>query len=444
MMKNLRWLCLKGRLRLALAAAVLLAAPVALRADGANETLTLRRGIAISHTLAWAPLLPSPARGYDLAAFAAQAESLRDDELLLLRRTGFDFVRLAVDPGPFVEAKGEPADTLDHVLERSVRRILAADLAVIVDFHPGDQNPDDAIRALTAGAQTPKFQAYLALLARTARLLAAVRPRRVALEIMNEPPVAAPAWQPMLDAAYTAVRREAPDLPIVLDGGLEGQAQGMMGLQTSRFERDPAALFTFHDYDPYQFTHQGAPWNDARYLADVPYPALARPIEDGISASARLVRAANLSSVQKLAAELDAEAKLGAYRRSEFGRADVLRLFDQVGRWAQDRHIPPQRILLGEFGARRTAQQDDPARAAERAQWFRDVRTAAELHQFSWAAWTYRGPGGFGLFGDEAPSEPEPAVIEALGLTVVRDGPSTAADRAERQADPGHAPVSSH
>lgn len=371
--------------------------------------------------MGWAPLLLGAPHNYDLGALAARAETLRDSELLSLRRTGFDFVRFAVDPGPFLQAQGGPRDDLDRVLKNCVTRILSADLSVIVDFHPGDQNEDYGIGALTAGSETPKFRAYLTLLARTARLLENIHSRRVALEIINEPALSVAAWQPMLDAAYTTTRLAAPDLRIVLDGGLGGQPQGMMGLQTSHFENDPATVFTFHYYDPYQFTHQGAPWNAARYLADVPYPATARPIEDSIHASAELIDATNLSSAQKLAAKLNAEIQLQSYRRSEFDRENVFSQFDEIGRWAQDHNIPAQRMLLGEFGARKTAQQDGGERAAERANWLRDVRTAAERQRFSWSVWAYRG-GGFGLFGDEAVTLPELGVIDALGLTAAANG----------------------
>jgi endoglucanase len=407
------------------AVATLLTVSSAPWAEDNKDRIPFRRGIGISHVMGWAPLSPSLSHGYDLGAFVARAASLSDDELLSLRRTGFDFVRLAVDPGPFLQTQGAPRDELDQVLKDRVTRILSVDLSVIVDFHPGDQNEDYGTRALTVGSQTPKFQAYLTLLARTARLLDNIQSRRVALEIMNEPELAAAAWQPMLDAAYAAIRRAAPDLLVVLDGGLDGQPQGMMGLQTSLFENDPAAIFTFHYYDPYQFTHQGAAWNAARYLADVPYPALARPIEDSIRASAELIDTTDLSSAQKWAAKSDAEIRLQSYRRSEFGRENVVSLFNEIGRWAQDHHIPPQRILLGEFGARKTASQDDGGHAIERANWFRDVRTAAELHQFSWAAWAYRGPGGFGLFGDASLTAPEPAVIDALGLAITHNGALT-------------------
>ena len=70
--------------------------------------------------------------------------------------------------------------------------------------------------------------------------------------------------------------------------------------------------------------------------------------------------------------------------------------------------------MLGEFGARQTALQLSGARANERAQWFRDVRQAAEAQNFGWAAWVYRGP-GFGL-APEPGTDLDANVADALGL----------------------------
>jgi hypothetical protein len=406
---------------LAVVAAALLLAASAAHADGGADSTAFRRGIGIAHTWGWAPLEPPPSRSYDIKSLMARAQSMSDDELHRLRQTGFDFVRLAVDPGPFLQAQGGQRDDLDRILIRSVTQILSADLSVIVDFHPADQNPDYGSPQLTAGANTAKFQAYLKLLAHTAHLLADLHSHRIALEIMNEPALPAAEWQPLLDAAYAAIRREAPNLLVVLDGGLEGMPQGMMALRTSEFEQDPAVLFTFHYYDPYQFTHQGASWNAARYLADVPYPALARPVEDSQQASARAIDAMTLSTANKWTARLDARYRLERYRQSAFGRENVLSAFNEIGRWAEQNHIPARRILLGEFGARRTTLPDGSERTAERAQWFRDVREATEAHEFIWAAWVYRGTGGFALFEGDAGEESEPAVIEALGLTANRN-----------------------
>src|SRR5713226_6663248 len=57
-----------------------------------------RRGIAIAHDLAWAAVEPAPSRSFVFPPFADSARHL-DKELKTLHRTGFDFIRLAVDPG---------------------------------------------------------------------------------------------------------------------------------------------------------------------------------------------------------------------------------------------------------------------------------------------------------------------------------------------------------
>ena len=252
------------------------------------------------------------------------------------------------------------------------------------------------------------------MLARTAALLDRLQSRNVALEIMNEPPVTPPRWQPMLEAAYKAVRGRAPRLLLVLDGGDEGSAEGTLAL--GQFGNDAAALLSFHYYDPYQFTHQGAPWVAARYLADVPYPALARPLQQSLEASAAFIARADLAPAQKAPAMQDARQRLESYRRSSFDRGTIAQSFDRIANWARDHRVPQNRIFLGEFGTRRHDGQVGGARDAERARWLRDVREEAEAHGFIWAAWVYRGEGGFSLVRDEESAELDPAAIEALGL----------------------------
>jgi hypothetical protein len=129
-----------------------------------------RRGIGISHVMAWAPLDPAPSKSFAFPAFA-YPETAFARELNALRRTGFDFVRFAVDPGPFLQWQGMRRDDLDRMLIDRVRLILASDLSVIVDFHPSDMHGDYLAGKIAAGADTPLFRDYLRLLARTAALL---------------------------------------------------------------------------------------------------------------------------------------------------------------------------------------------------------------------------------------------------------------------------------
>jgi endoglucanase len=382
-------------------------------AEYASPSMGFRRGIAVSHVMGWAPLKPAPPRDFVFPPFENSVGTF-GSELKSIRRTGFDFVRLAVDPGPFLQFQGSQRDYLDDMLMDRVKLILSSGLSVVVDFHPSDLHPDYTAMALTHRLDAPIFQAYMRLLGRTATLLDRLQSDRVALEIMNEPPVTPGQWQPMLDAAYNGIRERAPHLLLILDGGDEGSAEGTIAL--GKFSNDPATLLSFHYYDPYQFTHQAAPWVAARYLADVPYPALARPLQDSLKASAALIAASDIPSSQKSLAALDARQRLEAYRRSSFDRSTIAKNFDRITRWARDLRMSSSRIILGEFGTRKQDGLLGAMRNAERARWIRDVREEAEARGFVWAAWVYRGTGGFSLLRNEQGTDLDPAVIEALGL----------------------------
>ncbi len=388
----------------------------AAQADSVGTGTSFRRGIGISHAMAWARI-DGVTRDFAFPPFPEPANALTRDELQTLRRIGFDFVRLAVDPGPFLQFQGRRRDALDDILLDCVTRILKARLSVVVDFHPSDLHPDYTARGLTAGLDTPLYQSYLQMLERTARLLDRLHSDKVAIELMNEPPRRPDVWQPMLEAAYAATRRGSTNLLVVLEGGQEASAAALLAVRTAVFAQDPAVLFSFHYYDPYQFTHQGASWNDARYLADVPYPALARSAAESLEATAGAIGETNLAEDQKSSAYRDAQNRLESYRRSGFDGNAIAKSFEQIANWARSQGVAPDRVLLGEFGAKKTNLQFSGSRAAERAQWFHDVREQAEAHGFGWAVWAYRGGGGFALARGETSDDIEPGIAQALGLT---------------------------
>ncbi len=406
-MKRASWVGL-----LALGAA--LAITAASRAAATQPDARFDRGIAVT-AMAWAAVEPD-AKAFTFPPFVGPSYALRPDELQALRRTGFDFVRLAVDPGPFLQFHGTRRAAVDRMLAERVQLILASGLGVIVDFHPSDMHPDYTAQALTAGLQTPLFESYLQLLCDTAALLGQLHSKRVALELMNEPPIAPGLWQPMLEAAYAAARAGSSDLPLILEGGDEASAAALMKMKTTPFVADPAVRFALHYYDPYQFTHQGAAWNAARYLADVPYPARVRPLDDSLTASAAMIAASILSAPERSLAYKDAQTRLEVYRAAGFDAGTIAKAFARIADWARSQGIPPDRIMLGEFGARQTALQLAGARARERTQWFHDVSRAAEANGFGWAVWAYRSAGGFGLARSDSDDDIQPDIAEALRL----------------------------
>lgn len=383
---------------------------------GHADEAKFRRGIGISHVMMWAPLEPAPSKSFLFPPFT-YSEAAFARELKALRRTGFDFVRFAVDPGPFLQWDGPRREEITRKLLSCVRLILSHDLSVIVDFHPSDMHPDYLGARIAAGADAPLFKDHVRLLAHTAALLNALQSPRVALELMNEPPPRAAIWKPMRDAAYAAVRKAAPKLLLVLDGGEEGNLDGTITLDGYR--DDPNVLFSFHYYRPWQFTHQGMAGMAAQYLTDVPYPARARPMSESIVATAAAIAAAKLTPSQLPQVKTKARHDLESYRASSFSRSDIASDFDRVARWAREHSVPAHRVLLGEFGVMDSAQRSGAARQADRLRWLSDVREEAEARGFAWAAWVHSGSIGFSLVEREGSTELDPGVLRALGFEKV-------------------------
>jgi hypothetical protein len=218
----------------------------------------------------------------------------------------------------------------------------------------------------------------------------------------------------MLHAAYATVRRSAPKLMLVLDGGEGGNLEGTTTLDG--FPGDPNILFSFHYYRPWQFTHQGMAGMAAQYLTDVPYPARARDMQESIAASVATIAAARLSPSGKAQAQAAVRHDLDSYRASAFDRATIAADFDTVARWAREHSVPPQRVILGEFGAMNNEQRGLATRQSERMRWFSDVRAAAQARGFAWAAWVHSGSIGFSLVKHEGSTELDPGILQALGL----------------------------
>src|SRR5262249_54170032 len=136
---------------------------------------------------------------------------------------------------------------------------------------------------------------------------------------------------------------------------------------------DGNVIYTFHLYEPYAFTHQGATWIDdgVGSLGQVPYPS-------SPSAVAPLLAKVADPNGRKL---------LAAYGDERWEAVAIDRLVERAAAW-RDRYGVP--VLCTEFGVYR-----DVSPARDRFAWLRDVRTALEKRQIGWTAWEYAG--GFGV-----------------------------------------------
>jgi aryl-phospho-beta-D-glucosidase BglC (GH1 family) len=310
-------------------------------------------------------------------------------DIALMARLGFDHVRLSIDAVPLEQSplgrEGLNADFLVR-LDRAVDTMLADGLAVEIDLHPEDsfkqqlRSSDDAVDRLTL------------LWRRLAAHYATRDPERVFFEILNEPEVNDPyRWAGIQARLAAAIRDSAPRNTLIATGANYSGIADLLALYPLS---DGNVIYTFHFYNPTEFTHQGASWGPAWwiYTHGVPYPA-------------------NESTMQEILKQVpDAvnRYQLESYWLDHWDAHRIRLLIDEAAAWGRENHVP---LISNEFGAFRGL--SDPT---SRANYIRDVRTALEEDGIGWAMWDYRG--GFGVVWKEdgQPARVDGSVVNALGL----------------------------
>lgn len=294
-----------------LAAALALLLPVA----PASAAPALHRGVNI---LGYDPVWKDPARGRFQARHFAE-----------IRRGGFDFVRVNLQAFRHMDA----ANRLDPVwlkrLDWVVAKATAAGLSVILDEHDFEPcSADPAMCRVRLGA----FWSQVAPRYRRA-------PASVLFELLNEPhdKLDAAGWNGLLADMLAIVRRTNPTRTVVIGPTQWNSLAALDTLVLPASDRN--ILVTFHYYEPFRFTHQGASWAK---LSDV----------HGVSWGAP-------EDLARLAAD-----------------------FDKVRDWSRRTGRP---VLLGEFGAYDRSGTPLALRAAYTAA----VARAAEARGFAWAYWQF-------------------------------------------------------
>lgn len=312
-----------------------------------------------------------------------------DADIALMAKLGFDSVRLSIDPVPLEQAmnhsgSGPNADFLAR-LDRVVDAMLANGLAVQIDIHPEEPYK----QAVKNGNES--VERFVMLWRRLAAHYANRDPEIVFFEIMNEPEVNDPyRWAGIQAAAAQAIREAAPKHTIIATGP---NWSDIIDLLTQHPLPDGNMIYTFHFYEPNQFTHQGANWSDPYliYTHGIPYPATETSLD-------------KLEQVPDLADRFAQEH----YWLDHWDAHRIRLEIDAAANWGKTYNVP---MLCNEFGAYRRV--TDPA---SRMNWLRDVRTALEADGIGWTMWDYRG--GFGAVWKEdgEPAKVDDQVVEALGL----------------------------
>jgi endoglucanase len=278
--------------------------------------------------------------------------TLKEDFFSQIAEKGFSAVRLPVRWS--THSLKEAPYTIDpKFFERvdwAVEQALKNNLAIVVNMHHYEEMALDPSgnqdRYLSIWKQIAEhYQSY---------------PNSVLFEPMNEPNGALNAkhWNDLVAAVLPVIRASNPTRNLVI-GPADWNSLGALE-DLSLPSDDRHIIVTFHYYNPFQFTHQGAEWASG------------------------------------------SDSWLGTDWGSNADKQMVKFDLDIAEQWAKDNQRP---LFLGEFGAYSKADMDS------RAKWTAYVARAAEARNISWGYWEFCS--GFGLY-DLATKQWREPLIQAL------------------------------
>jgi len=377
------------RLSRAISFLVLLACPLFAQDRSAGLQTAFARAQHLRHGINASEWFAQSASDYS----AARTNRYTDDgDIALMAKLGFDNVRLSIDPVPLEQGfdrEGQYADFLDR-LDHAVDTMIANGLAVQVDIHP-ESDYKSRVRDTSEGVDR-----FIMLWRRLAAHYADRNPDLIFYEIMNEPEVSDPyRWAGIQARAAAAIRAAAPKNTIIATGP---NWSGIADLLTQHPLSDGNVIYTFHFYQPEDFTHQGASWGTLWhiYTHNIAWPATESSMSEA------------LQQVPDPSNRFDFEH----YWLDHWDGHRVRLLIDAAANGGKTNGVP---LICNEFGVYRKV-----APETSRMQWIHDVRTALEANGIGWTMWDYRG--GFGVVWKEdgKPARVDEKVVDALGLKPVR------------------------
>jgi len=285
-----------------------------------------------------------------------------------IKALGIRYVRFPFDPILLTRGglltEGPQRDELWKRLDTALDMVMDAGISVDFVVFPRD----DYKQQLSTQHGVEQFVLLWQVLARH---LATRDPERFFFELMNESQTSdSYRWIGIQSEAAYAIRQVAPRHTVLASGAHYDSLPDL--LETQPID-DPNVIYTFHFYEPYPFTHQGAPWGSIEwnYYKKIPYPATPQ----------------QLSAIAEGVPGDNARYQLFLYGASGWNSKGIADRLAFASTWAREHSVP---VICNEFGAFR-----DTAPPDSRARYLHDVRTGLEHANIGWGMWDWSG--NFGL-----------------------------------------------
>jgi endoglucanase len=291
----------------------------------------------------------------------------RKQEMADIASAGFKVVRIPVCFGAWASISPPYRWETPEFLaapDSLIKWAVANNLTAIVDLHHVEF--DGSIKGADSTAR------IVWLWQQIAQRYKNTDPEKVLFELRNEPhDMTAGAWRTQATQLIQTVRAIAPNHTLVV--GFHDW-NGRDALVKSEPFADPNIIYTFHFYDPFVFTHQGATWAGSGLpeLKGVPFPA----------------NSTTKISVPGSAKGTWVESAINNYA-NEATYEVIYKNLETAKTWSTAKNVP---VFLGEFGSYNlNAEPDSRCRHAEA------IYVALGKLQIPSAWWEWDG--GFSMFG---------------------------------------------
>jgi len=308
-------------------------------------------------------------------------------DLVNIKSLGFDVIRFPINL--HYMTGGAPDYLLDPIFLEGLHQVAdwaeELEIYLILDNHTFDpaQNTDPGVGAILEKVWDQMAREF------------AGRSEYILYEVLNEP-------HGITDALWNSIQKDVVETIRQVDTvhyiviGPAGW-NGYNNLSAMPVYEGEKLIYTFHFYDPFLFTHQGASWNVPSMIdvADIPFPYAA-------------------GEMPPFPASLQGTWVENMYNNYGVdGTVQKVRdLIDIAVSFRDQRGVP---VFCGEFGVFQPNSGEE-----DRVYWYEQVREYLDSMEIPWTMWDYHG--GFGLFEENSNGffehDLNVPLLEALDLSV--------------------------
>lgn len=289
-----------------------------------------------------------------------QEQFIKEEDLRYIKLHKYDHVRVPVDYEVLVTDDGRWKEEGFFYLDRCISWCKKNDLHMIIDLHKTKGYTfDDPESSYAFFRDQSLMEFFFCIWEKLAARYG--KEELVAFELLNEivPYDVAEIWNEIIGIAVARIRAITKETYILIGGVCYNSISTIPLL---RFPKSDHLIATFHCYEPFFFTHQGAAW-----VKIIPKGFRMRYPEEYDKASSFLA-----GSIQELLKE---------NKVTTFGRSFFEILFEEALRVTKEAGVP---LYCGEYGVICNADLESTRK------WFHDIEAVFNRHGIGHASWNYK------------------------------------------------------